>query len=101
MTSKVHRWTPHYLNSGSPKLISSSRGIVGGVLLSGSGNVSLSLFDHSTATNLTYGVHRVLTVLSFARRPASWDVPLDFTAGLVASLAGTGANAVIAFKSTT
>lgn len=99
--TKVHRWTPHYINSGSAKLISSGRGIVGGILLSGAGNCSLSLFDSATATNLTYSVHRKITVLAFARRPANWDVPLDFLNGLAVSIAGTGANAVVAFKRVT
>ena len=98
---KVQRWTPHYLNSGTAKLVSAIRGIVGGILLSGAGNCSLSLFDAATATNLSYAATRKITVLLFARRAVSWDVPLDFTVGLVVSLAGTGANAVVAYKATT
>lgn len=97
----IHRWTPHYINSGSAKLVRSSKGIVGGIILSGAGNCSLSLFDSATATNLTYSVHRKVTILSFARRPASWDVPLDFLNGLTVSIAGTGANAVVAYMQRT
>ena len=82
------RWTPKFLNSGSPKLVSSTPGVLRGVTLSAGGAAaSASIFDNATSVALSLVTDRVLLVRAAANTSfATPDTPLVMSDGLTVSL---------------
>ncbi len=73
-------------------LVTSSRTLVYGAVLSGTGNCSLTLYDGATSNDLSLSTDRVCVLYSLRDDSKVWSpaLPAQFDAGVIASGAGTG-----------
>ena len=82
------RWTPRFLDSGSPKLVSGTPGVMRGVTLTAGGAAaSAGIFDNATSGALSLSTDRKLLVKAAANTSfATPDTPFRMDDGLTVSL---------------
>ena len=86
-----------FISSTGAQLVSGSRGILCGLLVSGSGNVSLSIWDGATTDNLDLADRKAVVRGKAGETAHLPPVPTDHLSGLVVSGGGTGYSAALAY----
>ena len=89
------RVDPRFLTSSG--LVTSTRSLVYGAVLSGTGNASLTLYDSATSDDLSLSTDRVCVLYSKPDDSKVWSpsLPAQFDNGVIASGAGTGFTATV------
>jgi len=91
----VERADPRFITSSG--LITDSRTLVHSVILSGTGNVSLTLFTSATSDDVSLSTDRNVVLYSKPDDSTVWcpGLPAQFDDGVFASGAGTGFTATV------